>query len=200
MNRFSKSTAFLAGALAVSMMPIAATAEPHRYELDPTHTTIAFMVDHLGYADTLGVFLEFDGGFTYDMETQELSDLKITVQTKSVQSFNEARDNHVRNKDFLDAANHPVMTYTASSGTPADATSGVVNGELTLLGKTLPVSLDVTLNKAAKYPFGHSRFTLGISAQGVVKRSDFGMSYAVENGFVGDEVQVIIETEAMRVE
>lgn len=177
-----------------------ALAEPQRYELDPEHTTIAFKVDHLGYADTLGVFLAFEGGFTYDMTTRELSDLTVSVQTASVESFNEARDNHVKNADFLDVANHPVMTFTASGGTPATETSGTVTGDLTLLGKTLPLTLDVTLNKAAPYPFGHGRFTLGISAKGVVKRSDYGMTYAVENGFVGDAVEVIIETEAMRVE
>ncbi|WP_305984168.1 YceI family protein [Roseibium sp. MMSF_3544] len=175
-------------------------AEPHRYEIDPTHTTIAFMVDHIGYADTLGVFLEFEGGFTYDMETKELSDVEITVKTASVESFNKARDDHVRNKDFLNVEAFPIMTFTAQGGTPQSETSGTVEGNLSLLDKTQPLVLDVTLNKAEKYPFGHSRFTLGISARGTVQRSAFGMTYAVDNGFVGDDVQLIIETEAMRVE
>ncbi|MEO1114271.1 MAG: YceI family protein [Pseudomonadota bacterium] len=190
----------LAGTAALALAATPALAEPHRYELDPTHTTIAFMVDHIGYADTLGVFLEFEGGFTYDMDTQELSDVEITVQTASVQSFNAARDNHVRNKDFLDVEQFPVMTFTADGGTPASDTTGTVTGNLTLLGKTQPLTLDVTLKKAADYPFGHKRFTLGISARGTVERSAYGMNYAVENGFVGDEVQLIIETEAMRVD
>lgn len=198
MNRFVSSAAVLAAVTALATAP--ASADPERYELDPDHTTIAFLVDHLGYADTLGLFLEFEGSFAYDMETQNLADLTVTVQTSSVQSFNQARDDHLRNQDFLDVETFPVMTFTASGGVPADATSGVVTGELTLLGKTMPLTLDVTLNKAADYPFGHGRFTLGISAEGVVKRSDFGMTYAVENGFVGDEVRVIIETEAMRMD
>ncbi len=188
----------LAGTAALALVATHAAAEPHRYELDPTHTTIAFMVDHIGYADTLGVFLEFEGGFTYDMDTQELSDLEITVKTASVESFNEARDNHVRNKDFLDVEQFPVMTFTAEAGTPASDTTGTVTGNLTLLGKTQPLTLDVTLKKAADYPFAHKRFTLGISARGTVQRSAYGMNYAVDNGFVGDDVQLIIETEAMR--
>ncbi|WP_422038109.1 YceI family protein [Roseibium sp.] len=190
----------LAGTAAIALAATPALAEPHRYELDPTHTTIAFMVDHIGYADTLGVFLDFEGGFTYDMDTQELTDVEITVKTASVQSFNEARDNHVRNKDFLDVEQFPVMTFTADSGTPASDTTGTVTGNLTLLGKTQPLTLDVTLKKAADYPFGHKRFTLGISAKGTVQRSAYGMTYAVDNGFVGDDVQLIIETEAMRVD
>ncbi|MEM9631060.1 MAG: YceI family protein [Pseudomonadota bacterium] len=189
-------------ASAAAMMLIAspALAEPHRYELDPEHTTIAFMVDHLGYADTLGLFLTFEGAFTYDMETQDLSDVVITVQTASVESFNKARDGHVRSKDFLNVEAFPVMTFTATSGTATGETTGTVEGELNLLGQSHPLKLDVTLNKAAKYPFGHGRFTLGISARGTVKRSAYGMTYAVENGFVGDDVQLILETEAMRVE
>lgn len=187
-------------AFAIGLMATPALAESHRYELDPEHTTIAFMVDHLGYADTLGLFLEFEGGFTYDMESQELSDVSITVQTASVNSFNAARDNHVRNKDFLNVETFPVMTFTATGGTPTSDTTGTVEGNLTLLGQTHPLTLEVTLNKAANYPFGHGRFTLGISAKGTVIRSRYGMTYAVDNGFVGDEVQLILETEAMRVE
>jgi len=190
----------LASTFAIGLIATPAWAESHRYELDPEHTTIAFMVDHLGYADTLGLFLEFEGGFTYDMDTQELSDVTVMVKTASANSFNEARDNHVRNKDFLDVEKFPVMTFTAAGGTPAGDTTGTVEGELTLLDQTHPLLLDVTLNKAASYPFGHGRFTLGISARGTVMRSQYGMTYAVSNGFVGDEVKVIIETEAMRIE
>ena len=195
-----QSLPFLLAGLALPLYTLTAAAEPHQYELDPEHTTISFMVDHLGYADTLGLFLEFDGTFTYDMETQELSDLSVTVQTASVESFNEARDNHVKNADFLNVETYPVMTFTGVSASPESETSGTVTGDLTLLGVTKPVTLDVTLNKAADYPFGHSRFTLGISATGTVKRSDCGMMYAVENGFVADDVRITIETEAMRVE
>lgn len=190
---FSASAAFF-------WASFAAHAEPHRYELDPAHTTIAFKVDHLGYADTLGFFLTFNGGFTYDMETQELSDLNVTVSTASVESFDKARDNHLRSKDFLNSEAHPDMVFIADGGKALSETSGTVAGTLMLLGQSQPLTLEVTLNKAAKYPFGHSRFTLGISASGTVKRSDYGTMYAVENGFVGDDVDLIIETEAMRVE
>ncbi|GGB43383.1 polyisoprenoid-binding protein [Roseibium aquae] len=178
----------------------AALAEPHRYELDPEHTTLAFTVHHLGFADTLGVFTDVAGTFTYDMDTQALSDLTVTVQTASIESFNAARDEHVRNPDFLNVAQLPVMTFTADGGTPISETTGTVTGTLTLLGQSRPLTLDVTLNKAGPYPFGHQRFVLGISARTSVKRSDFGMTYAVAGDIVGDQVDVIIETEAMRIE
>jgi polyisoprenoid-binding protein YceI len=194
-------------------MPIAATAlvllacappptmaEPNRYELDPAHTTVAFLIDHVGYAATLGIFGEVEGAFTYDVDTQALSDVEIRVASGSIDTFNDARDDHVRSADFLNVASHPAMVFTAEGGTPRSATEGTVEGELTLLGRTLPLALDVTLNKAEAYPFGHRRFTLGLSARASLDRSEYGMLYGVANGLVGDTVEIIIETEAMRVE
>lgn len=173
-------------------------AEPASYELDPTHTAVMFTVDHVGYASTLGIFGEVAGTFTYDMDTQALSDVNVTIQSGSVNTFLEARDAHVRNKDFLDVGKFPDITFTASGGEAKSETSGTVTGDLTILGQTQPVTLSVNLNKAAEYPFGHKRFVLGLSLEGTIKRSDFGMSYAVDNGLVGDEVAIRVETEAMQ--
>lgn len=186
--------------LAFATLALPAFAEPHRYELDPEHTTVAFTVQHLSYADTLGVFGEVSGGFTYDMETQELSDVTVTVSSASLNTLNEARDNHVRSGDFLAVDDHPTITFVADGGTPESETEGTVTGTLTLLGETQPLTLNVSLVGEGPYPFGHERFVLGVSARGSLNRSDFGMSYGVDNGLVGDEVQLLIETEAMRVE
>ena len=190
----------LAIALIAATACTPALAEPVRYELDPEHTTVSFLVDHIGYAATLGLFLEFEGGFTYDEDTQELSDVMVVVQAASVETFHEARDDHVRNADFLNVSDYPEITFIADGGTPESATQGSVDGTLTLLGESRPLRLDVTLNKAAEYPFGHRRYTLGLSIRGSVMRSEWGMTYAVDNGLVGDEVTLLIETEAMRVE
>lgn len=180
--------------------PALAQAEPARYELDPAHTTIAFLVDHVGYAATLGLFATVEGGFTYDTETQELSDVQVTVSTDSIETLNDERDKHVRSGDFLAVEDNPEMVFTADAGTPDGDTNGQVAGTLTLLGQSQPLVLDVTLNKAGEYPFGHGRFTLGLSARGSLQRSDWGMDYGVENGLVGDMVTLLIETEAMRMD
>lgn len=177
-----------------------AQADMARYELDPTHTAIYFTVDHIGYAKTLGIFTELGGGFMYDATSQELGEVAVTIEAASVNTFNEARDGHVRNADFLHISEHPQITFVASGGTASSATSGTVTGDLTILGVTQPVTLDVTLNKAEAYPFGHKREVLGLSMSTTIQRSDFGMDYAVANGLVGDEVTINIETEAMKVE
>lgn len=184
----------------LAAFPFAAQAEMARYELDPAHTAVFFTVDHVGYAKTLGIFGTVQGRFAYDMDTQDLSDVEVTIDAASVTTFHEARDGHVKNGDFLDVANHPEISFVADGGTATSDTGGTVTGDLTILGMTQPVTLNVKLNKAAEYPFGHKRFTLGLSIEASVMRSDFGMMYAVENGLVGDEVQIMIETEAMRMD
>jgi polyisoprenoid-binding protein YceI len=190
--------AFVTAALAA--FPLAALAAPDRYQLDPDHTAVFFTVDHVGYAKTLGIFGTVNGSFAYDMDTQKLSDVEVTIDAASVTTFHEARDGHVRNGDFLDVANHPEITFVATGGTPQSDTAGTVTGDLTILGTTQPVTLDVTLNKADTYPFGHKKFVLGLSIGTSIERSDFGMMYAVENGLVGDTVEISIETEAMRMD
>ncbi|MEO1363951.1 MAG: YceI family protein [Pseudomonadota bacterium] len=195
MMRTLIATSALLGALTTT-----AQADMARYELDPTHTAVYFTVDHIGYAKTLGIFTELGGGFMFDATSQELGEVAVTIEAASVNTFNEARDGHVRNADFLHVSEHPQITFVASGGTASTATSGTVTGDLTILGVTQPVTLDVTLNKAEAYPFGHKREVLGLSMSTTIQRSDFGMDYAVANGLVGDEVTINIETEAMKME
>ena len=92
-----------------------ATAEPARYELDPAHTTIAFLVEHAGYARTLGQFLRASGGYTFDDATGALSSVRVVVETASVDTHHEARDRHLTSGDFLDSESHPQMSFTAAS-------------------------------------------------------------------------------------
>lgn len=185
-------------ALAPVMAPVAAYAAPERYELDQSHLTVAFFVSHIGFKNQLGVFREVEGGFSYDAETRTLSDLAVEIEADSVDTFNSARDRHVRDDDFLAADDHPKITFVMTGAEATGDASGTVTGDLTLRGVTRPVTLDVTLNRAADYPFGHRAFTLGFSAKGSVKRSEFGSTYALEGGLVGDDVEIVIEAEAIQ--
>ena len=76
------------------------------------------------------------------------------------------------------------MARTCSSAEKTGERTGKVTGNLTLLGQTHPLTLDVTWNKSDAYPFGHGKHTIGISARGTVKRSLYGMTYAVANVFL----------------
>jgi polyisoprenoid-binding protein YceI len=175
----------------------AAQAAPARYTIDPEHTSIAFTVSHIGYHNLLGQFLKGGGSFVWDEEARALSDLEVRIEAASVFTNHQARDEHVRGKDFLDAAANPAITFVGRSAEPTGERTGRVTGDLTLRGVTRPVTLDVTWNKSGWYPY-LDNYVVGISARTVLKRSEWGMDYAVANGLVGDEVAVIIELEAIR--
>lgn len=175
-----------------------ARAEPRTYEIDPEHFSIGFLTEHVGYADTLGMFLEGQGEFVYDEQTRQLHSGTVEIATDSVFTNHEERDNHLRSGDFLDASRHAMIVFEATGFEAHSDSEGTLEGELTLLGETRPVTLAVTLNKAEAYPFGHGQHTLGLSARTTINRSDWGMTYGVDNGLVGDEVELILELEAIR--
>ena len=185
------------------LAPLSIQAEPARYEIDPEHLSIGFLVDHIGYARTLGMFRKAEGAFSFDEETGELTNLKVVVDTASVFSNHKKRDEHLRSADFLNSKEFPEMVFTAQSARRTGEKTFVIPGQLELLGKTRPMTLEATWNKSAEYPIGSGLlggkpYVMGVSAQGRILRSEFGMSYAVDNGWVGDEVEFIIEFEARR--
>ena len=196
-SRMLAATAF-AGVLGAAP----AWAEPRSYTIDPDHFAIGFQVDHIGYADIIGMFLKASGRFEYDEAARTLKSGRVVVAADSVFSNHDARDRHVRDSDFLDAKKHPEIVFEATAFEPGGERDGRLEGRLagrlTLLGQTHPVVLDVTLNKAATYPFGHRKHTLGISARTTIERSRWGMDYGVSRGMVGDAVELSFELEAMR--
>jgi polyisoprenoid-binding protein YceI len=185
----------LAGTLLLAAAPV--QAEPRQYVIDPEHLSIGFLTEHIGYAGTLGLFRKAEGSFTFDESTGQLSSLRVVVDAASVFTNSDRRDQHLRDDDFLDVKKHPQMVFAAARGGPFRlGESAPLAGELTLLGVTLPLTLQVTWNKSAISPVPPAPYVLGASARGTLKRSAFGMTYAVENGWVGDEVELIIEVEA----
>ncbi len=178
-------------------LPGTLKAEPATFEIDDEHFSIAFLVDHVGYANQLGQFLQAEGRFVYDEDANELHSGEVIIQADSVFTNHERRDNHLRDSDFLHADRHATIRFEATEWQPGNGRSGTLVGELTLLGETRPVELDVTLNKAAEYPFGHQRHTLGFSARASIERSEWGMTYGIDDGLVGDTVELIFEFEAI---
>jgi polyisoprenoid-binding protein YceI len=187
------AAALLGGAVACG--PVA--AEPYRFVIDPDHWSMAFSATHLGYENVIGLFLKGEGSFVYDEATRQLSDLKIIVPAASVFTHHQARDDHLRSDAFLDATAHPEVTFVMTGAQATGEKTGKITGDLTLRGVTHPVTVDVTLNKIAKYPY-NDNYVIGISARTVVKRSLWGSTYAVDNGWVADEIPITIELEAIR--
>ena len=174
-----------------------AQAEPRRFVLDPEHLVIDFAVMHIGYARVRGQFLAAQGSFVYDEATRTLTDLTVSIDPRSVFTNHKDRDGHIRSRDFLAADQHPEIRFVMTRAVAESETAGRIEGDLTIRGVTRPVILEVTLNKIGPYPFG-SNYVLGVSARGAITRSAYGMTYALDNGWVGDEVEITIEAEAIR--
>ena len=185
-------TAFLLTLAAASVR-----AEPARYELDPEHLTVAFLADHIGYAKVLGMFRAARGSYSFDEATAALSQVRIEIDTQSVFSNYAKRDQHLKSADFLNSAEFPRMVFTAADAKRTGDRTFEITGKLELLGRTQPLTLSATWNKSGPSPIDKA-YIMGVSARGSFKRSAHGMRYGVDNGWVGDEVALIIEFEARR--
>ena len=173
-------------------------ANENNYVIDDSHFSIGFLVEHAGYAKTLGLFKQIEGKYTYDKSLNLVKDLVMTINTDSVFTNHDKRDAHLRSPDFLDVEKFPTMTFMVDEY-DLSKTPGKLKGKFTLLGVTKDIVLDFNINKVAEYPFrvGLSKpIVMGVSARASLNRSDYGMSYGVDKNLVGDEIELIIEFEA----
>lgn len=180
-----------------------AKAEPRKYEIDPEHFSVGFLVDHIGFNKVLGMFLKAKGSFTFDETTKTLSDGKVVIDASSVFTNLESRDDHLRSPDFLNVEEFPEIVFTLNSAEKTGERTGKLRGDVEILGKKQPVVLDVTWNKSGEYPFGGGFLTphpwvLGASIRGTLERSKYGMTYGIKQGWVGDDIELLIEFEARR--
>lgn len=200
-SKRSRAVRLLAIAVLLLVSTSGARAESRPYQIDPDHFSVGFLVHHVSFAKVLGMFREASGEYSFDEETGALSDLKIVVKTASLFTNQKKRDEHLRSADFFNVSEFPEMTFVASSARATGTRTYEIQGKLTLLGVTNPLTLAVTWNKSGKSPVGglfNKPYVMGVSARGALARSTFGMSYAVSNGWVGDDVELIIEFEAIR--
>ncbi|PCJ68395.1 MAG: hypothetical protein COA62_14585 [Rhodobiaceae bacterium] len=189
-----KSIMIALGLSAAFLAPTTAFAES--YTIDASHAHAAFRVSHLGFSHTLGQFDDISGTLEFDEATPDAGSVSVTINTASVDSANPARDEHLRKENFLNVESFPTMTFVSTSVEVTGEKTGKLIGDLTLLGVTKPLTLDVTFNQAGPHPFDPSKIMAGFSATGEINRSDFGMAYGVPA--IGETVTIIIEIEALR--
>ena len=173
-------------------------AEPRLYEIDPQHLTLGFLVEHVGFARVLGRFPEAEGTFTFDEATGEISNVRVVVKTASVDTTVEPRDRHLKSADFLNVEKFPEMVFESKGTTKLEGRRGELRGVLTLVGITRPLALSVAWNKSATSPLPGNPYVAGMSARGSFRRGEFGMSYGLADGLVGDDVELLVELEAHR--
>ena len=169
-----------------------AGAEPLPYNIDANHSRIWFDVSHQGYSVMRGLFRDFRGSFNFDAENPSASTLDVTIDASSINMFHDGLNDHLKNNDFFGVETHPELHFVSTGVEVTGDDQLVVRGDLTILGRTNPVSLDVTQNLLGTTRGGADK--VGFSATTSVDRTDYGMTFGAPN--IGTDIAISIELEA----
>ncbi len=179
---------------------MAGTASAAEWSLDHAHTRVGFKVRYLGVTDVHGEFRKFSGVVSLDEKDPTRSTVETTIETASIDTHDQKRDEHLRSPDFFDAAAHPTITFKSKRIQKAGKGYKVI-GDLTIRGVTKEVTLEASApGSEVKDPWGQIKRALTASTK--LNRKDFGVSWnqALDKGgfLVGDEVQVLLEVTLLK--
>lgn len=167
------------------------------WNIDPSHTHVAFSVKHLMISTVRGQFKTYGGTVNLNAEDFTKSTFEGEVEVASIDTGNADRDKHLRTNDFFDAPNHPKILFKSSRIEKTGEGEYVLHGDLTIRGVTKAVKFDVEYNGTAKSPYGQT--VAGIALRGTINRKDFGVNFnaVLETGGVAisENVKVDVEVE-----
>jgi polyisoprenoid-binding protein YceI len=174
------------------------SAEQTKWTVDPAHSEISFKVKHLMISHVKGSFKTFDASIYTVGQDFSTVEVDLWIDASSITTGESKRDEHLIGPDFLDVANHKQITFTSSTMGKPDA-KGVTElwGELTMVGITNNVKLDVAFGGLVKDPWGNEK--AGFSVTGKINRKDWELAWntLLETGgvMVGDEISISCELE-----
>ena len=170
-----------------------AVAAEYEIDIEGMHAAIEFRILHLGYSVLTGRFNDFGGSFSWDRDNPEASSIEVTINTASIDSNHAERDKHLREEDFLNVEKYPQAMFKSTKYN-GDASSGTLEGILTLHGVSKPIAIDVQYIGEGDDPWGGYR--AGFEGSVTIRRSDFGMMYDL--GPKSDEMQLDLYIEGVR--
>lgn len=162
------------------------------FAIDDVHSMAMFRVHHLGAGQFWGRFNDVSGTFSFEPGKAEGMQFDVTIKVESVDSGNDALDKHLRSPDFFAAKDFPTMSFKSTSARKTGEGTYDVSGDLTMHGVTKPIVAKVEYCGMADMGKGPKA---GFEAQFTVKRSEFGMTYGVDKGAIGDEVRIVVGLE-----
>ncbi|MGH8793445.1 MAG: YceI family protein [Stackebrandtia sp.] len=145
------------------------------YTLDPVHSRIGFVARHAMVTKVHGNFSEFEGTGTVDAAEPSKSSARLTIKTASVDTGNSQRDDHLRTNDFLDAPNHPRITFVSTGVERTGDVTYRLGGDLTIKGVTKPIVVELEYTGHAVDPYGNER--IGFEGKASLNRRDFGVDF-----------------------
>lgn len=161
------------------------------YALDKSHANVVFKINHIGFSTYYGRFNTLDGKLHLDTAQPGKSIVEVTIDTASIDTNNEKLETELKGEKFFNTAKFPKATFKSTKITHS-GDKGTVEGDLTMLGVTKPVTLHVVFHGGGKSPFSTTQ-KLGFDATATLKRSEWGLNALVP--LVGDDVQLEIGAE-----
>ena len=188
-------TSLIALAAAATLATGIAQAEPANYAIDPTHTFVTFEISHFGASVNRARFDKKQGSVQLDKAAKS-GKVEISFDTTSVNSGTPAFDKHLQSADLFDSAKHPTMKFVADKFVFNGDKVASVEGQLTLLGKTGPLTLKANQFNCYDSPM-LKREVCGGDFEATIDRTQWGMNYGVEWGFPKN-VRLVVQIEAVK--
>jgi len=161
------------------------------WNLDTAHSEVNFKVKHLVISTVSGKFKNFASALTTEGDDALTANISFEIESGSIDTGMEMRDNHLRGDDFFNAEAFPKIIFTATNTRMTAGSEGEIEGHLTIRDITKPITLKVDFGGIAKDPYGQIK--AGFEVEGKIKRSEFGLSWnaMTEAGgaVVSDEVK-----------
>jgi polyisoprenoid-binding protein YceI len=170
------------------------SAPTSTWTIDKNHAQTNFQIRHMGVSTVRGSISGVTGTIVWDETDPSKSSVEATIDTNTVNTNNSARDTDLKSDKYFNVAKYPTMTFKSTSVSRANGKLQVV-GDLTLAGVTKSVTLDVDGPTPPQKGMG-GKMVIGLSATGMVKRSDFNFAPKMPTMALGDEVQITIDAEA----
>lgn len=187
--------------IVIALFSVALVQAQTTWNIDPSHSSIRFAVDHMVISEVEGIFSKYEGSVV--SAKGDFSDAKInfTVDVNSVNTDNEKRDEHLRGADFFETGNYPKMTFVSTSVQKIGDKKYNLKGKLTLHGVTKEITLAMTYGGTTKDPWGNTK--AGLKVTGVINRTDFGLKYnsVMEAGnlMIGEDVTITAKVELVKI-
>ena len=182
-------------AVAAATAMTAGAAQAANYAIDPTHTFVTFEISHFGATTNRARFDKKQGTVEFD-RAAKTGKVDISIDTTSVNSGTPPFDKHLQSADLFDAAKHPTIKFVSDKFSFNGDKVSEVSGQLTLLGKTAPVTLKATQFNCYDSPM-LKREVCGGDFEATIDRTQWGMNYGVEWGFPKN-VRLVVQIEAVK--
>ena len=163
---------------------------------DVSHSNVGFKVSHKAISNTIGDFRDFDLTITTSNDTFEGADIKMVIETASINTANSSRDDHLRSEDFFDAKRFPQITFTSSSVVLNKDNTYDVKGILSMHGEKKELILSMTHNGSTTARNGSELAGLYFST--IFKRSDFKIGEDMPTSVVADDILLNAEIEIIK--